>query len=239
MIVRLREPLSSQQLETRTERWLVIDPSTVPPVSAAAGAGRCPGGPRPLNIPHGGGKHLLKRGYSPPRSPSSGPDRPWRPTRRGTAGECRGAPGECRRRDGDGDAVAAQRVPFTIPLPFQDGRLLPALARPACLRRSSSSSIPPPPHPPSLPRPSLPHPSLIHPSSSSIPPSIHPPPSLFILPILLLRGTFFCPKGPRTDPPHWENSDFGTPCPALSLGGLLTALIPGGVTSLIPGVSPP
>uniref|UniRef100_A0A663FB07 Coiled-coil and C2 domain-containing protein 1B n=1 Tax=Aquila chrysaetos chrysaetos TaxID=223781 RepID=A0A663FB07_AQUCH len=39
VIVRIREPLSSQQLETRTERWLVINPSTMPPVSAAAGAG--------------------------------------------------------------------------------------------------------------------------------------------------------------------------------------------------------
>ncbi|NXW11626.1 C2D1A protein, partial [Fregetta grallaria] len=35
--VRLREPLGSQQLETRTERWLVINPGTAPPVSAAAG----------------------------------------------------------------------------------------------------------------------------------------------------------------------------------------------------------
>ncbi|NWH23327.1 C2D1A protein, partial [Grus americana] len=42
VIVRIREPLSSQQLETRTERWLVIDPITVPPVSAAAGTGRFP-----------------------------------------------------------------------------------------------------------------------------------------------------------------------------------------------------
>ncbi|XP_072704532.1 coiled-coil and C2 domain-containing protein 1A isoform X5 [Ciconia boyciana] len=33
VIVRIREPLSSQQLETRTERWLVINPSTVPPVA--------------------------------------------------------------------------------------------------------------------------------------------------------------------------------------------------------------
>ncbi|GAB0201835.1 coiled-coil and C2 domain-containing protein 1B [Grus japonensis] len=33
VIVRIREPLSSQQLETRTERWLVIDPVTVPPVA--------------------------------------------------------------------------------------------------------------------------------------------------------------------------------------------------------------
>ncbi|NXE58052.1 C2D1A protein, partial [Casuarius casuarius] len=36
VIVRIREPLSSQQLETRTERWLVINPSTLPPVRAAA-----------------------------------------------------------------------------------------------------------------------------------------------------------------------------------------------------------
>ncbi|NXC78407.1 C2D1A protein, partial [Anhinga anhinga] len=42
VIVRIREPLSSQQLETRTERWLVINPSTVPPVSAAAGTQRRP-----------------------------------------------------------------------------------------------------------------------------------------------------------------------------------------------------
>uniref|UniRef100_A0A8D0L6P8 Coiled-coil and C2 domain containing 1A n=1 Tax=Sphenodon punctatus TaxID=8508 RepID=A0A8D0L6P8_SPHPU len=31
VIVRLREPLSSQQLETTTEKWLVIDPLTMPP----------------------------------------------------------------------------------------------------------------------------------------------------------------------------------------------------------------
>ncbi|NXT39384.1 C2D1A protein, partial [Pelecanoides urinatrix] len=36
VMVRLREPLGSQQLETRTERWLVIDPGPAPPVSAAA-----------------------------------------------------------------------------------------------------------------------------------------------------------------------------------------------------------
>ncbi|NXG40304.1 C2D1A protein, partial [Dromaius novaehollandiae] len=36
VMVRIREPLSSQQLETRTERWLVINPSTLPPVRAAA-----------------------------------------------------------------------------------------------------------------------------------------------------------------------------------------------------------
>ncbi|XP_015266053.1 PREDICTED: coiled-coil and C2 domain-containing protein 1A [Gekko japonicus] len=33
VIVRLREPLSSQQLETTTEKWLVIDPLTMPPVA--------------------------------------------------------------------------------------------------------------------------------------------------------------------------------------------------------------
>ncbi|KAM9214370.1 coiled-coil and C2 domain-containing protein 1A [Leptosomus discolor] len=33
VIVRLREPLSSQQLETRTERWLVINPCAVAPVA--------------------------------------------------------------------------------------------------------------------------------------------------------------------------------------------------------------
>ncbi|XP_067170766.1 coiled-coil and C2 domain-containing protein 1A [Apteryx mantelli] len=33
VIVRIREPLSSQQLETRTERWLVINPSSMPPVA--------------------------------------------------------------------------------------------------------------------------------------------------------------------------------------------------------------
>ncbi|XP_064355475.1 coiled-coil and C2 domain-containing protein 1A isoform X2 [Dromaius novaehollandiae] len=33
VMVRIREPLSSQQLETRTERWLVINPSTLPPVA--------------------------------------------------------------------------------------------------------------------------------------------------------------------------------------------------------------
>lgn len=33
VIVRIREPLGSQQLETRTERWLVINPGTVPPVA--------------------------------------------------------------------------------------------------------------------------------------------------------------------------------------------------------------
>ncbi|KAM8793893.1 coiled-coil and C2 domain-containing protein 1A [Eudromia elegans] len=33
VMVRIREPLSSQQLETRTERWLVINASTLPPVS--------------------------------------------------------------------------------------------------------------------------------------------------------------------------------------------------------------
>uniref|UniRef100_A0ABM5FQD1 Coiled-coil and C2 domain-containing protein 1A n=1 Tax=Pogona vitticeps TaxID=103695 RepID=A0ABM5FQD1_9SAUR len=33
VIVRLREPLTSQQLETTTEKWLVIDPLTVPPVA--------------------------------------------------------------------------------------------------------------------------------------------------------------------------------------------------------------
>ncbi|KAJ6657690.1 hypothetical protein lerEdw1_002191 [Lerista edwardsae] len=32
VIVRLREPLTSQQLETTTEKWLVIDPQTMPPV---------------------------------------------------------------------------------------------------------------------------------------------------------------------------------------------------------------
>uniref|UniRef100_A0A663FBR4 Coiled-coil and C2 domain-containing protein 1B n=1 Tax=Aquila chrysaetos chrysaetos TaxID=223781 RepID=A0A663FBR4_AQUCH len=49
VIVRIREPLSSQQLETRTERWLVINPSTMPPVSAAAGAGCCPQAPVALS----------------------------------------------------------------------------------------------------------------------------------------------------------------------------------------------
>uniref|UniRef100_A0A670Y142 Coiled-coil and C2 domain-containing protein 1B n=1 Tax=Pseudonaja textilis TaxID=8673 RepID=A0A670Y142_PSETE len=34
VIVRLREPLTSQQLETTTEKWLVIDPLTGPPVRA-------------------------------------------------------------------------------------------------------------------------------------------------------------------------------------------------------------
>ncbi|XP_067416694.1 coiled-coil and C2 domain-containing protein 1A isoform X2 [Emydura macquarii macquarii] len=33
VIVRLREPLSSQQLETTTEKWLVIDPQTMPVVA--------------------------------------------------------------------------------------------------------------------------------------------------------------------------------------------------------------
>ncbi|CAM4682257.1 coiled-coil and C2 domain-containing protein 1A [Caretta caretta] len=33
VIVRLREPLSSQQLETTTEKWLVIDPQTMPAVA--------------------------------------------------------------------------------------------------------------------------------------------------------------------------------------------------------------
>lgn len=35
MMVRIREPLTSQQLETMTERWLVIDP--VPPAMLAVG----------------------------------------------------------------------------------------------------------------------------------------------------------------------------------------------------------
>ncbi|KAL8164524.1 UNVERIFIED_CONTAM: Coiled-coil and C2 domain-containing protein 1A, partial [Gekko kuhli] len=34
VIVRLREPLTSQQLETTTEKWLVIDPLTMPPAAA-------------------------------------------------------------------------------------------------------------------------------------------------------------------------------------------------------------
>ncbi|NP_001120385.1 coiled-coil and C2 domain-containing protein 1A [Xenopus tropicalis] len=34
VIVRIREPLSSQQLSSTTEKWLVIDPITLPPVSA-------------------------------------------------------------------------------------------------------------------------------------------------------------------------------------------------------------
>lgn len=50
MIVRIREPLSSQQLETRTERWLVINPSTMPPVSAVAGTGCCPQAPVALRL---------------------------------------------------------------------------------------------------------------------------------------------------------------------------------------------
>lgn len=35
MMVRIREPLTAQQLETTTERWLVIDhiPAAVPTVS--------------------------------------------------------------------------------------------------------------------------------------------------------------------------------------------------------------
>ncbi|XP_062975430.1 coiled-coil and C2 domain-containing protein 1A [Elgaria multicarinata webbii] len=33
VIVRLREPLTSQQLESTTEKWLVIDPLTMPPVA--------------------------------------------------------------------------------------------------------------------------------------------------------------------------------------------------------------
>ncbi|KAH0628738.1 hypothetical protein JD844_010216 [Phrynosoma platyrhinos] len=33
VIVRLREPLTSQQLETTTEKWLVIDPLTMPPIA--------------------------------------------------------------------------------------------------------------------------------------------------------------------------------------------------------------
>lgn len=37
MMVRIREPLTAQQLETTTERWLVIDhlPAAVPTVSPA------------------------------------------------------------------------------------------------------------------------------------------------------------------------------------------------------------
>ncbi|XP_018109208.1 coiled-coil and C2 domain-containing protein 1A isoform X2 [Xenopus laevis] len=34
VIVRIREPLTSQQLSSTTEKWLVIDPITLPPVSA-------------------------------------------------------------------------------------------------------------------------------------------------------------------------------------------------------------
>uniref|UniRef100_A0A674K838 Coiled-coil and C2 domain-containing protein 1B n=1 Tax=Terrapene triunguis TaxID=2587831 RepID=A0A674K838_9SAUR len=40
VIVRLREPLSSQQLETTTEKWLVIDPQTMPAVRAAVLMGK-------------------------------------------------------------------------------------------------------------------------------------------------------------------------------------------------------
>lgn len=45
-MVRIREPLTAQQLETTTERWLVIDPvpAAMPPVrlldSVAAPGGR-------------------------------------------------------------------------------------------------------------------------------------------------------------------------------------------------------
>ncbi|XP_074670140.1 coiled-coil and C2 domain-containing protein 1A [Strix aluco] len=56
---RIREPLSSQQLETRTERWLVINPSTLPPGERRGGPPRCPqrSPPHLLNHHHGrGGK---------------------------------------------------------------------------------------------------------------------------------------------------------------------------------------
>ncbi|NXD18454.1 C2D1A protein, partial [Nothocercus nigrocapillus] len=46
VIVRIREPLSSQQLETRTERWLVINPSTLPPVRPLWGHKSIPCGSR-------------------------------------------------------------------------------------------------------------------------------------------------------------------------------------------------
>ncbi|XP_028906623.1 coiled-coil and C2 domain-containing protein 1A [Ornithorhynchus anatinus] len=57
VIVRLREPLTSQQLETTTEKWLVIDPLTLPlvtiPKTKAAPAppvGRDPGNMRPARM---------------------------------------------------------------------------------------------------------------------------------------------------------------------------------------------
>ncbi|XP_075773301.1 coiled-coil and C2 domain-containing protein 1A isoform X2 [Pelodiscus sinensis] len=60
VIVRLREPLSSQQLETSTEKWLVIDAQTMPAVALpkakpAVGPGRDLGPsqpPRPLHSLH-------------------------------------------------------------------------------------------------------------------------------------------------------------------------------------------
>nr|XP_056706503.1 coiled-coil and C2 domain-containing protein 1A [Euleptes europaea] len=57
VIVRLREPLSSQQLEMTTERWLVIDPLTMPPVALpkptpTATPTKDPGSSKPVYIPH-------------------------------------------------------------------------------------------------------------------------------------------------------------------------------------------
>uniref|UniRef100_A0A8C8VPQ2 Coiled-coil and C2 domain-containing protein 1B n=1 Tax=Pelusios castaneus TaxID=367368 RepID=A0A8C8VPQ2_9SAUR len=57
VIVRLREPLSSQQLETTTEKWLVIDPQTMPAVAVpkpkpAVGPVRDVGNSKPLRPLH-------------------------------------------------------------------------------------------------------------------------------------------------------------------------------------------
>ncbi|NXJ58538.1 C2D1A protein, partial [Spizaetus tyrannus] len=57
VIVRIREPLSSQQLETRTERWLVINPSTMPPVTWGGATAPSPSSP-----------HLTRVRLPPPRS---------------------------------------------------------------------------------------------------------------------------------------------------------------------------
>ncbi|XP_005310725.2 coiled-coil and C2 domain-containing protein 1A isoform X1 [Chrysemys picta bellii] len=57
VIVRLREPLSSQQLETTTEKWLVIDPQTMPAVAVpkpkpAVGPVRDVGNSKPIHTLH-------------------------------------------------------------------------------------------------------------------------------------------------------------------------------------------
>ncbi|XP_032636241.1 coiled-coil and C2 domain-containing protein 1A isoform X2 [Chelonoidis abingdonii] len=57
VIVRLREPLSSQQLETRTEKWLVIDPQTMsavalPKPKPTVGPVRDVGNSKPIHTLH-------------------------------------------------------------------------------------------------------------------------------------------------------------------------------------------
>lgn len=52
VMVRIREPLTAQQLETTTERWLVVDPvPAAVPTQVAGPKGKAPPVPAPAREP--------------------------------------------------------------------------------------------------------------------------------------------------------------------------------------------